>query len=201
MSIGKTLACGVSVHDLNALLDYREGATDALAPRHAQRLDTHVGDCPYCRQTLDSLSSLHSSALTLLDEEASANAEGPWLDKILSSLSLEAHPGRYVPLAAPRDHRVLDQTEGSLRALVRTEVGDENTLVVRTTLDGDLETYGAGVHVGMTVHVRLGSSIPTVVDSVRRATYATITKATPLRVEQVDITVADTFGDHRGVSR
>ncbi|MBD3689260.1 hypothetical protein H8R18_06910 [Nanchangia anserum] len=198
-STDTTLECGTHVRDLNALLDYREGAHDALAPQRASELSSHVSDCALCQQTLASLSALHVNARTLLDEEATAAAQGPWLDQLIHNLMLEARPGRSIPLAAPTAERVLDQTEGSLRALVRNEVGDDDTIVVGTRLNGDITTYRARVDLDMTLHVRLGAPIPDTVARARKAATSAIMRATPLDVHSVDVTVADTYGDITGV--
>lgn len=193
------LPCGVSSHDLNALVDYTQGARDALAQQRAGDLDRHVAHCPYCQQTLDSLEHLHTSARTLIDEESAFHAEGPWLEAVLRGLTLETRPGRRIPLAPPRPDVTLDQTEGSLRALVRNRVSDDDALVVRTRLDGELNRHDAHVRIGLTIHVRLGRSIPAVIARVRRNTTDIITASTSLIVDAVDVVVADTFGSHQEV--
>lgn len=190
-----TLTCGVRVPELNALLDYRSGAHDALAPLAADRLDAHVSACPYCRQTVEALTSLHQVSKQLVDTETEAAAQGPWLDRLLHTLTLESRPGRMIPLAPPSQARTLDQTEGSLRALIRNRVDDADTLVLSTSFIGDVTAYGAPVRVHMTLHVRLGASIPDTVARARRTTRAALAVATGLALDGVDITVADAFAD------
>ncbi|MDU0968890.1 MAG: hypothetical protein E7A62_07680 [Actinomycetaceae bacterium] len=188
------LRCGTPARDLNALLDYRLGATDALAPARAQQLSQHVADCPYCRQTLDYLQGLHSSAVTAITEEESALAQQPWLDRLLHNLVLDTLPGRTIPLAPPSPERVLDQTEGSLRALIRAQASGPDAIVVSTRIDGDLDRFDAPCTIEVTLHVRLGSRIPEVVEDVRRRITQTIATSTSLALQAISVVVADTFG-------
>lgn len=187
------LQCGTRVSDLAGLLDADDGAADALPASRARRLREHADHCPYCSSSLASLRSLRTSARTVLDAQAQADAAPGWVDHILAGLAIELRAGRAIPLTPPDQPDRVEQTEGSLRALLRQALASEDSFVLRTSFEGDLASYGAPVRVTLTLQTALGAAIPRVADTVRRRCTDLIEQSTRLRVEAVDIIVADIF--------
>lgn len=190
---GTRLQCGTRVSDLAALLDIDHGAGDALPPARAARVREHAHHCPYCSGSLASLRSLYTSAQTVLDEQAQAEAGPAWVDQILSGLALEMRAGRSIPLTPPTQPDLVEQTEGSLRSLLRQALAAEDSFVLRTAFEGELTTFGSPIRVTLTLQTALGAAIPRVAARVRSRCIQLIEQSTRLHVESVDIIVADIF--------
>jgi len=172
--------------DMAALADYLDrGRTPRIAAYE---------DDPDARNALRALEHMRDLGRELVEVEAE-EAEAPGDDffrGVLAHISRESRAGRDIPLSHPDPGVRLALTEGAVRTLVR-QAGDEvpGVLIGRCTLDGDVTRAGEPVRVALTMSVVWGDPLPELAQRVRERVHAALLRHTELRVEAIDVTVAD----------
>lgn len=173
-------------HTIEELTDYLEAGR---APA-----DASIDESPGCQLALDALERLHRLGGELIDADAAAMpvVDESWVDRILGGIALDARAGRRIPYASDDESTDFGITEGAVRGVIRSaENAVAGILVGRTTIDGDVETIGAPVRIGLEVSALYGTSIPRAVESLRREVAERLRHQTDLEIASIDIAVRD----------
>ncbi|MFD0997192.1 hypothetical protein HNR16_003514 [Pseudoclavibacter chungangensis] len=180
------LECGATLEELSEYLE--SGRT----PR-----DERIESCPECLNALDSLENVLRLSQELLESDAEQLPEPSraWFDDIRDTIVRELRPGRELPLHHPDPRVELSISEGAVHAMLRA-TGDavDGVFVARSDLVGDVETPGAPIRVELTASVVWPSDVRAITERLRAAVFAALEQHTELRVEAVDIVIADVHG-------
>jgi len=178
-------------YTLDQLSDYLD---DGMTPA-----DPGIDNSPACQIALASLRSVRAATVAMIEAEAATEPEPDtaWFARMLGAISLNAHAGRRIPLPYPDPTVHLTSTEGAIRGLIRA-AGDTTpgALVGRCTLNGDITTVGAPIHVHIDATVQWGSNISDTTSRLRNSILTALQDQTSLNITQIDITVHDVHLPH-----
>jgi hypothetical protein len=173
-------------HTVDELVDYLD--SDMTPPNPS------IDRSPACQNALAAIARLRFRTDRMLTADASASrrSDDRWVSDILANISMEAHAGRSIALTPIDEAERPTITEGALRALVRHAADAVGGILVgRCTIDGDVETLGAPVRIGVTVTLVWGQPIRDVADRVRTAVQGAVGRHTDLDLVAVDVRIRD----------
>lgn len=173
-------------HTIDELVDYFDAGLEPPDPS--------IDRSPACQNALAAIGRLRVHTDRMLEEDAAA-AQRPddrWVSDILAAISVEAHAGRDVALTPIDAAERPTITEGALRSLVRHAADTVGGLLVgRCTIDGDVESLGAPVRIGVTVSIVWGRPVRDAADRVRVAVQTAVARHTDLHLVAVDVRIRD----------
>lgn len=174
---------GYSLEDLSAYLDRGRTPRIPAIERNAE-----------CQAILASMDRMGRLSREIVEEQAAEPLAESWYDDIMREVMREFRAGRDIPLARAADGTELVVTEGALYELIRT-VGDgiDGLFVGRVRVDQ--AEPEAPLDVRVTVSVRFGRPMATVVEQMRDGIRSAIEQHGDLRVGRVDVTVGDVHLD------
>ncbi|GAB3536044.1 hypothetical protein GCM10027403_15370 [Arthrobacter tecti] len=180
---GDVLGCGRTIDELDDYL--ASGRTPAIR---------EIEDCPECQAALDALSRLRSLTPQVLERDVElADEDDSWLNELFNHISIQARPGRSIPVPSEDTDLHLSQTEGAILSLIRA-AGDavDGALIGRVKLQGDITTPGAEVSVDVRVSVFWqGEPLKPLADTIRQEIREALERHTELHVTAIHITIAD----------
>lgn len=173
-------------HSIDELADYLDAGRSPADPS--------IDDSPSCQNALEAIGRVRELSHLVFEGDALADdrRDDGWVGEVLTNITIEAHAGRDVPLRprATTEQGVL--TEGAVRALIR-KAGDRvnGVLIGRCVLDGDVETLGAPIRVGIRASVITGDDYDTASDAIRTSVATALARHTELQVTGIDVTLRD----------
>lgn len=186
------LSCGTKIAELSQLSDAHSGVPDSISSYRARQLEKHLKTCSECRSALRYLKQVASYTKTTHTQAENAEAEDTgWLQKMLSTLVLETKPGRSIPLKTDYPNSTLSESEGAVRALIRSYVSTPQVLVLSTKLHGEITKQNAPCIVETHLQVALHHSIPELAESTRQKIWQLLKKHTDLNIQAVNLFIDD----------
>ena len=184
--IGDLAVTDLDGHTIDELLDYYDAD---FAPADAS-IDNSAG----CQIALAALRRLRTLTDEFLEDEARTlpPLDESWITGILNQISVQARPGRDIPLHESERDRSVVITEGAVRALIRS-AGDDlpGLLVGRIRFTGDITRPGEPIVVDVDATALWGRNIPQSADELKRAIDSELRKHTHLNVTSINVTVHD----------
>lgn len=177
---------GPDRHSLEELSDYLDAGMIPANPS--------IDDSPDCQLTLSAMIRLRSLSQDLLASDAAAAPalDESWVQGLLSKISVEARPGRRIPLEHPDPEADLAITEGAVRGLIRAAESEVAGLIIgRVRLHGDVTVPGEPITIAIDASVVWGGSIPETVRRLRREVTRRLLAHTHLTVAGIDVLVHD----------
>ena len=169
---GHPLPCGRYVEDVLDELD-----TGPASP--------HTQDCPHCGTTLRGIQALNQATEALLADPTEAPVG--LLDRIMTTVRAEVRRGE--GLALPTEHGTAEISSRAVASLLRFAA--DTVPGVRARQCRLIPTGSSTVRVQMTLSLRYGGDIDTLVAEVRYRVATAIAATIGLRAEGIDLEVVD----------